>query len=619
MKRNLQKSLARPLPRERVRAEARARLVGRAPAHVPADSAEKLLHELQIHQMELEMQNEQLRADQLALEEARDRYIDLYEFAPVGYATLTAEGQIADINFAGARLLGLEREHLKLRRFDDFVAPSDLERWRRLFIDLKTCDEPHVEELGLKCQDGAVFPAQLDCRRKRFPGVQLPTVRMVLIDLSATKLAFYDPLTNLPNRRLMADRLHHAMAGIARSQKYCGLLFLDLDKFKTLNDTLGHDVGDQLLVQVAQRLAHGLREGDTVARLGGDEFVVLLENLSECPNESANQARAIGEKIAQALDRPYRLAGQECRSSASIGAVVFNDPRERAEELLKRADMAMYEAKAAGRNALRFFDRAMQEVVTARAALEADMRGALAGRQLQCHYQLQIDDAGSIRGAEVLLRWQHPARGLMAPAAFIRVAEQSGLAVAIGQWVLETACARLQAWQARLPERRLRLAVNIGARQFHGPNFVEQVRAALDASGIDPGCLTLEFKEKLAIADLDDGGARMAALKKLGVRLAIDDFGMGSSSCSQLSRLPLDQLKIDRSLVRGIGVTPSDNAIAQTLIAATRHLGMELVAEGVETEAQRAFLERHGCRAFQGYLFGRPVPGQEFEQLLTRH
>ncbi|OHC63802.1 MAG: hypothetical protein A2045_06355 [Rhodocyclales bacterium GWA2_65_20] len=577
------------------------------------------MHELQAHQIELEMQNEQLQLAQLALEEARDRYLDLYEFAPVGYLTLTGEGQISDINFAGAKLLGLERKNALMRRFDQFVAPVDVERWQRLFIALKENHEQHIEELGLRRQDGSVFPVQLDCRRKGAAADSLPAVRVVLIDLSVSKLAFFDPLTNLPNRRLMVDRLHHAMAAIPRSQKYCALLFIDLDKFKTLNDSLGHDIGDQLLVQVAQRLARSVREGDTVARIGGDEFVVLLENLSECPEESANQVRSIGEKIAAALNQPYQLAGHEHLNSASIGATLFNNPHDHAEDLLKRADMAMYEAKASGRNALRFFDPAMQAAVAARAALEAELRRALAGHQLQCHFQPQMDDAGHIPAAEVLLRWQHPERGLMPSAAFIRVAEESGLLTIIGQWVLETACAQIKAWEASAAAQHLHLAVNVGARQFHQQDFVEQVRTALTKSGIAPGSLTLEFKEKMVLADIDESVAKMKALKQIGVRLAIDDFGMGCSSLSDLTRLPLDQLKIDRSLVRGIGDTRCDKAIVQTLIDVTKHLGMEAVAEGVETEDQHALLEQYGCHAFQGYLFGKAVPGAEFEQLLTRH
>ncbi|HEX8978816.1 MAG TPA: EAL domain-containing protein, partial [Parasulfuritortus sp.] len=639
---------AKPPTRGQLRSEAEARLAQRVPPSKPPLTAEELLHELRVHQIELEMQNEQLRLTQTALEESRDLYADLYEFAPVGYLALTGDGRVAHSNHVGAKLLGLARKDLLGRRFDQFVAPACAERWRRLFTDLKTADARLIDELELQPVGANAVPAEVEAQRKAEASEESTVVRLVLIDLSSRKAAtrerrvgavtlslqdrraignegnaweqaLTDPLTGLPNRRLMMDRLHHALVGISRSKQCCALLFIDLDKFKALNDSLGHDLGDEFLRQVAQRLSSCVREGDTVARHGGDEFVVILEKVGECPDQAAILARSIGEKIATALDPPFKLDGHDYLGSASIGATVFNDPHDAPDELLKRADMAMYEAKTAGRNALRFFDPAMQATVAARAALEADLRGALSGGQLQCHFQGQTDDAGRIHGAEVLLRWQHPERGLMSSAAFIRVAEETGLLVTIGQWVLETACAQLKTWEGSRPGRHLRLAVNVGARQFHQPSFVEDLRAVLERSGANPGDLTLEFKEKTVLADLDESVARMAALKKLGVRLAIDDFGVGCSSLSQLTRLSLDQLKIDPSVVRQIGARPQDKAIVQTLIDVTRNLEMETVAEGVETEAQHAFLERHGCHAFQGYLFCKPVPAAEFEHLLTLH
>lgn len=631
-----------------LRSEAEARLTLHLTKQEFSLPTEEILHELHIHQIELEMQNEQLRLAQAGLEEARDLYLDLYEFAPVGYLILTSTGHIADINLTGARLLGLERKEALACNFEQFVIVEDMEHWQRLFTGLNKADELMVEEMRLRSNDSGVFPAQVGCRRKDASDDMPAVVRLVLIDLSAGKtaaekhhlvltefdmqggmlvddearirrLAFHDSLTDLPNRRLMVDRLHHAMATASRTRKYCAVLFIDLDNFKTLNDTLGHDMGDQLLQQVAQRLSSCVREGDTVSRHGGDEFVVILENLSESPDESANQARNISEKIVAALNQPYPLAGHEFASSASIGAALFNNPHDTAEELLKRADMAMYEAKSAGRNTVRFFDPAMQALVTARATMEAELRRALDSRELQCHFQPQVDGAGRMPGAEVLLRWQHPDRGLIFPAEFIRVAEDTGQLVAIGQWVLETACAQIKTWERRKPARHIQLAVNISARQFRQPNFVEDVRTVLEQTGIDPGSLTLEFKEKTVLADLDGSIVKMDALKRLGVRLAIDDFGMGCSSLSQLTQLPLDQLKIDPALVHDIGVKPTDEVIVQTLIDVARHLGMEVMAEGVETEAQHAFLGQHGCHAFQGYLFGKPLPKREFEQLLTRH
>ncbi|CAG4882882.1 putative Diguanylate cyclase [Georgfuchsia toluolica] len=632
-----------------LRLQAEARLASKPARPASSPLTEEILHELHILQIELEMQNEQLLLAQAGLEEARNRYLDLYEFAPVGYLILTPTGLVSAVNITGAWLLGLERKDALARRFNQFVMPEDASRWRRLFEDLIRNGKLTVEEMRLRRADNTFFPAQVSCQYKPGIGDAPPAVHLMLIDLSAGKviagdhhlatadlnvqdgmifgddtkirhLAFHDPLTDLPNRRLMIDRLHHAMATASRTRKYCAVLFIDLDNFKTLNDTMGHDFGDQLLQLVAQRLLAAVREGDTAARLGGDEFVVILENLSEQPDESANQARNIGEKIATALKQPYPLAGQEFLSSASIGVALFNNPHDTAEELLKRADMAMYEAKSAGRNNVCFFDPAMQSLVTARIVLEEELRRALADHELQCHYQPQVDAEGRIRGAEVLLRWQHPERGMMFPASFIRVAEETGLLVPIGQWVLETACAQLKRWQDRLsPRRRFHLAVNVSARQFRQSDFVEHVHAVLEKSGVSPGSLTLEFKEQAVLADFSAGIAKLTALKKLGMHLAIDDFGTGCSSLSQLTQLPLDQLKINSSLVRNIGVIPTDEAIIQSLIDVTRHLGVEVMAEGVETEAQHVFLGQHGCHAFQGHLFGNPLLAHEFEQLLRRH
>jgi len=429
-------------------------------------------------------------------------------------------------------------------------------------------------------------------------------------------LAFYDALTQLPNRRLMQDRLQQAMATSARSGKYGALLFIDLDHFKTLNDTLGHDIGDLLLQQVAQRLVTCVREGDTVARLGGDEFVVMLEDLSENPQEAAAQTEAIGEKIIFALNQTYQLGSHESRSTPSIGATLFSAHQETVDELLKRADIAMYQAKAAGRNTLRFYDPEMQAIVTARVIMDADLRRALAESQFDLYYQAQVNHAGRILGAEVLIRWRHPKRGLILPLEFIPLAEENGLILPIGQWVLESTCAQLKAWENNLRTQHLQLAVNVSARQFRQPDFVAQVRQALQSCAINPARLKLELTESLVLDNIDDTIARMQSLKEIGVRFSMDDFGTGYSSLSYLTQLPLHQLKIDQSFVRNIGVKTTDAVIVQTIIGMAHNLGIEVIAEGVETEAQRAFLEQLSCLFCQGYLFGRPMPLGEFEQLL---
>ena len=431
-------------------------------------------------------------------------------------------------------------------------------------------------------------------------------------------LAFYDPLTRLPNRRLLLDRLHQALASSARSGRKGALLFIDLDNFKTLNDTLGHDKGDLLLQQVAQRLSTCIREGDTVARLGGDEFVVMLEDLSNLPQEAASQTKTVGEKVLLSLNQPYLLAGHRHHSTPSIGVTLFDDHGNSVEDLLKRADLAMYRAKAAGRNTLRFFDPEMQASVTARATLEEELRQGLSQDEFVVYYQSQVDEHGRVTGAEALLRWQHPRFGLMLPEDFIPLAEETGLMLPLGQWLLQTACARLAAWAARPELAHLSLALNVSPRQFHHPQFVDQVLAALDRSGADPHKLALELTEALLLDDAEGIIAKMTALKAKGIVFSLDDFGTGYSSLSYLKRLPLDQLKIDQSFVRDILTDSNDAAIARTIVALAQSMGLGVIAEGVETEQQRDFLAQQSCHAFQGYLFGLPLPVEEFESAMNR-
>jgi len=430
------------------------------------------------------------------------------------------------------------------------------------------------------------------------------------------QLAFYDPLTNLPNRRLLKDRLHLALASSARSKQYGALLFIDLDHFKTLNDTLGHNMGDLLLQQVAQRLVCHVREDDTAARLGGDEFVVMLEDLSMNPGEAAINVEIAGKKILDALNEPYLLAGHDYHCSSSIGATLFYGHLVAEDDLLKHVDIAMYQAKHAGRNNLCFFDQAMQTVLTDRAALEASLRLALEKNQFKLYYQPQMTHNHQVIGAEVLLRWQHPEHGLILPMEFIPLGEENGLILPIGQWVLETACAQLKTWKSKPQTQQLLLAVNVSARQFHQADFVEQVRAVLKKTAIEPNRLKLELTESMVLKDIDDTIIKMQALKAIGVGFSMDDFGTGYSSLSYLTQLPLDQIKIDQSFVRNISIKHTDAVIVQTIIGMANNLGMEVIAEGVETEAQRVYLERYGCTLCQGNLFSKAVPVEEFEVLL---
>ncbi len=431
-------------------------------------------------------------------------------------------------------------------------------------------------------------------------------------------LAFYDPLTHLPNRRLMMDRLQQAFSTSARTGLQGALLCLDLDHFKTLNDTLGHDMGDVLLQQVAHRLSGCAREGDTVARLGGDEFLVLLEDLGALATDAAEQAQDMGEAILKALNQPYQLASHHVHSTTSVGAVLFTGQSQTVEDLVKHADLAMYAAKTAGRNSIRFFDPMMQAAVTARAELENDLRTALDQGQFTLHYQAQVGCGEHILGAEVLIRWHHPTRGLVPPFEFIPLAEETGLILPIGLWVLQTACAQLKKWQDNPATDHLQLAVNVSARQFRQADFMVQIVAVLRHTGARPDRLKLELTESLALDNVDDTIAKMNALRSLGLRFSMDDFGTGQSSLSYLTRLPLDQLKIDQSFVRNIGIQHTDALIVQTIIGMAHSLGIDVIAEGVETEEQRAFLECHGCSLWQGYLFSKPVPLESFEQLMVQ-
>jgi diguanylate cyclase (GGDEF)-like protein/PAS domain S-box-containing protein len=464
-------------------------------------------------------------------------------------------------------------------------------------------------------KDGTAFPV----RYVTYPVVENGSIAGSVItftDITQRKaaeneirhLALYDPLTGLPNRQLLLDRLEHALAMCGRTRSAGALLFIDLDNFKTLNDTLGHEQGDQLLRQVGERLLACVRTSDTVARFGGDEFMVMVEDLGQNSHEAATSARCTGEKILAALNRPYRLRDAVHFSSPSIGITLFSELHADVGEQLKRADLALYQAKAAGRNTLRFFDPDMQVAISARAALEADLRQGLERDEFLLHYQPQVDGNGYPTGAEVLVRWRHPRRGLVSPAQFIPLAEETGLILPLGQWVLESACTQLASWGKRPDTAGLTMAVNVSARQFRHPDFVRQVLAVLERSGANPRRLKLELTEGLLIDNVEDTVAKMIALKEQGVGFALDDFGTGYSSLAYLKRLPLDQLKIDQSFVRDVLANANDATIARTIITLGQSLGLAVIAEGVETEAQREFLAKHNCDAFQGYLFSRPVP-----------
>ena len=432
------------------------------------------------------------------------------------------------------------------------------------------------------------------------------------------RLAYHDALTGLPNRQLLMDRLKQALVSSARNIRSGALLFIDLDNFKSLNDTLGHDTGDLLLQQVSQRLETCIREGDTLARLGGDEFVVMLLDLSGQPIDAAAQSEVIGEKILAALRQPYQLDSHEYHCTASIGVTLFHDNQQGPDEHMKQADIAMYQAKKSGRNALRFFDKQMQESITARVLLESELRKALELGEFQLYFQVQVDSSHSPLGAEAVIRWLRPDRRQVSPSHFIPLAEETGLILPIGQWVIETACAQIKSWEKNAYTRDLVLSVNVSPKQFHEAGFATQVQAAINAHAIDPKLLKLELTEGALLEDIEGAIATMNALNKIGVQFSLDDFGTGYSSLQYLKQLPVDQLKIDKSFVRDLPTDRNDKAIIRTIIAIAQSLEMDVIAEGVETEEQRRLLLKDGCTHYQGYLFGKPVPIEQFESLLKQ-
>jgi diguanylate cyclase (GGDEF)-like protein/PAS domain S-box-containing protein len=479
-------------------------------------------------------------------------------------------------------------------------------------------------EVWNRRKNGEVYPAHLTFTAVK--GRDGTTVNYVatLVDITSRKsaeeeiqhLAYYDSLTGLPNRRLLMDRLSQALVTSARGKGGGAILFLDLDHFKTLNDTLGHDVGDLLLKQVSERLTSCVREGDTVARIGGDEFVIMLEGLSDSIFEAARQAEIICEKILGALNQAYQLNSYEYHSTTSIGATLFSGHEVGPDELLKQADIAMYQSKTAGRNAIRFFDPVMQEVINNRAVLERELHKAFDNDQFQLHYQLQVNNLGQALGAEALIRWMHPERGMVLPFHFISLAEEIGLILPIGKWVIETACAQLKIWQQSAFTKDIVLSINVSAKQFRQADFIEQIQDAVNRHGINPSLLKLELTESLLLDDVEEIIVTMTTLREIGVQFSLDDFGTGYSSLMYLKRLPLNQLKIDQSFVRDLITDVSDQAIVHTIIAMAKSLSLDIIAEGVETEEQLQFLLNKGCTCYQGYLFSRPLPIMQFEELL---
>jgi diguanylate cyclase (GGDEF)-like protein/PAS domain S-box-containing protein len=561
-------------------------------------------------------------AEHKALLLARSYTEQIVSNMPIGFIVLDAHGNIRLANNAMLHMFGLSRDDnwhgktagsfLQLAAVDDYIAAV-----------LK--NRSNLKDLNFERADAGVARTYLADISLAQMGEE-HVVLLMMQDITLRKqseeevhrLAFYDTLTQLPNRRLLQERLAQSMSLSSRSGKFGALMFIDLDNFKTLNDTQGHDIGDLLLKEVAQRLLRNVREGDTVARLGGDEFVVALESLSSIAQEAATLSEIIAEKIRAELSQPYNLNSFEHNSSPSIGVSLFRGHQSSMDEILKQADLAMYQAKSAGRNKVCFFDPTMQAKMEYRAELEKDLRASLRLQQLVLYYQMQVDESGHILGAEALIRWNHPLRGMIYPGQFIPLAEETGMILPIGDWVIEQACAQLRLWEMDPVMRKIKLSVNVSARQLSQPYFVEQVIDAIEKTGIRASQLKLELTESFILHDVDEAIEKIQELRHIGVRFAMDDFGTGYSSLAYLTRLPLEQLKIDQSFVRDIARDKNSKVMVRTIINIASNFGLEVVAEGVETDEQLAFLRQYGCHKFQGYLFGKPVSLTEFEQLCLR-
>ncbi|HZV99788.1 MAG TPA: EAL domain-containing protein [Methylophilaceae bacterium] len=544
-----------------------------------------------------------------------------------GIVTIDESGHLIEFNPAAERIFGYKREQVIGRLLAEVIIPPSLRsahangHQRFIASGEKNIFNRRLELTAMRA-DGSELPVELTITSLAEHG--LPLVTGFVRDITERKkaeqeirnLAFFDALTGLPNRRLLMDRLQQALVTSSRSQSYGAVLFIDLDNFKMLNDGQGHDVGDLLLIEVSKRIRQCVRAENTVSRLGGDEFVVILEDLSQELQSSIAQARMVGNKILEAINQPYMLHELEHHNTSSIGLSLFCANQFGVEELLKRADTAMYQAKAAGRNTLRFYDPDMQAALEKRIKVESQLRLALAHNQLQLYYQAQVDESRGVFGVEALLRWDHPQQGLMLPSEFISVAEESGLILSIGHWVLHHACRQLKKWEGTGYADKIQLAVNVSARQFRQPDFAEMVKDTLRRTDANPYLLKLELTESVVLDNIEDSINKMHALRKLGVRFSMDDFGTGYSSLAYLKKLPLTQVKIDQSFVRDIAIDPSDAAIVQAIIGMSTTLGLNVIAEGVETEAQFAMLRTYGCRQFQGFLFSTPLLLQELEQFL---
>ena len=564
----------------------------------------------------------------------------LFETVPVGIFVVDAETRLVlDLNPHAQKVMGSEKDQIVGFRCNCVICPAgddacpildlgqSVDQSERVVLTPDGRRLPVLKSVVSVVRDGhevlvesfvditKIKQAELEIRKTN---AELSTAqeRLIAAKEEAETAALRDSLTKLPNRRLLAERLSRAMATSRRSDRKSALLFIDLDDFKTLNDTLGHPTGDLLLQEIARRLTSCVRDTDTVARLGGDEFVVVLEELSDCAENAASQAELVAAKIQASICQTYQLKGREWASTSSIGIALFGDPGESADDVLQQADIAMYQAKAAGRHTIRFFAPALQVAINARAAMEEALRNAIKTNQFVLHYQPQVHD-GDLIGVEALIRWNHPARGILAPGQFIPLAEETGMIHSLGEWVLETACKQISVWAQKKETAHLTTAVNISVRQFRQADFVERVLDVLHRTGANPLNLKLEITESVLADSLDEVIAKMTVLRTHGLGFSLDDFGTGYSSLSYLKHLPLDQLKIDRAFIRDMLADHASMAIAQSIISLGRAMGLSVIAEGVETAEELGVLESIGCHMHQGYFFSKPLPVGDLENWMA--
>ena len=566
-----------------------------------------------------------LNHSHIKLKNSEEKYRSIFENLQDVYLEIGIDGRIIEISPSISNFSRYSREELLDKKIEELF--SSLYDHGQLLTRLQSEDRIIDYEISLKDKGESLIPCSLNASYHVAGSRSEDKVCATLRDVSERKqaearieyLAYYDALTELPNRRLLLDRLEQNISRARRYKYFGAMLFLDLDRFKHINDSLGHPIGDALLKEVSKRLICDLRAEDTVSRLGGDEFVMLLSDLGPDPEEAAAAAQHKAEAIRRRLAEKYEIVGHELHVTPSIGVAMFpasgHEALESGTDILRYADTAMYRAKDDGRDTIRFFLPSMQAAADTRLAIEKELRYALEKGELSLFFQPQVNAGGEILGAETLARWHHPEKGFISPATFIPIAEATGLILPIGEWVLRTACQHLKAWQENGLQIK-HLAVNVSPRQFRQPNFIQQVQTILEQTGADPTMLGLELTEGMVIDNIVDTIEKMQGLKQLGIELSIDDFGTGYSSLAYLKKMPLDILKIDQSFVRDIENDVNDAAIVDTIISMAKHLDLRVIAEGVETSFELDFLEDKGCMLYQGYFFSKPLPNDEFTKLL---